>query len=142
MWIFVMHILAKKSGWKKLADHYSKNYAPPLTSKFLRGSGYIGNVSYNGVLKVCVDTLGIYLKMMFPFNIGHKPLLIPWHDVEDLTGKEALVPEKTPRFLRKIAEMFSWNEYKRVNLKPHPDQNLVIHWNKRFDQTQSTSNSK
>jgi len=133
MWLLVAFHLAKKSGWKNLAEQYSLHYVAPVKSSFSKGSGYIGSISYNGVLKVYADSLGLYLKIMFPFSFGHKALIIPWSDIKTVTDEKALVPEKTPKILRKIAELVTRASYKKVVLKSYPDQRLVIHWDKRFN---------
>lgn len=140
MWFFVAIQLAKKSGWKNLAEQYSRHYVAPVTTSFSRGSGYIGKTSYNGVLRVCADSLGLYLKIMFPFSFGHKPLLIPWSDIKNVTDEKALVPEKTPKILRKIAELLTRSKYMKIELKSYPDQKLVVHWDKRFNDLSILSN--
>ena len=133
MWFFVVIHLAKKSGWKGLAELYSGDYVSPIMSNFSRGSGYIGKISYNGILKVCADSVGLYIKVIFPFSFGHKPLLIPWRDIKNVVDEKALVSDKTPKILRKVAELFTRAKYKRIELKTYPDQKLVIPWDKRFN---------
>jgi hypothetical protein len=135
MWVFVAFQLAKDSGWKMLAEKYSLHYIEPTFSKFSTGSGYIGKTSHNGILKICVDNSGLYLKTMFPFNFGHKPMLIPWSDVAELTDEKALVPEKTPKLLRVIAEKITRKVYKRVVLDTFPDQKIIVHWEDRFNES-------
>ncbi len=134
MWIFVLFKLGKDSGWKDLAKYFANNYAKPNNSRFVSGSGYIGKVSHNGMLKVCADEVGFYIKAMFPFSFGHNPLLIPWSEISLLKKESALVSNKTPDFIRKLAASFTRKKYMKIQLQNHPEQNIVIHWEDDFNQ--------
>lgn len=133
MSLFVMTKLAKDSGWKSLAALYSLNYSSPINNKFITGSGYVGTVSHNGVLKICADDLGIYLKTMFPFSFGYKPILIPWCDIESIKEESALIPEKSPKILKALARKVTMRTYRKLKLVQTPDQYLVIQWHEDFD---------
>lgn len=134
MWVFVSFKLGKDSGWKNLAKYFSAAYADPKNSKFVSGSGYIGTVSHNGMLKVCADEAGFYIKAMFPFNFGHKPLLIPWDEMSYLKLEKALTSNKAPDFVKSIAALFTRKKYMRIELHNFPDQNILIHWEDGFSE--------
>ncbi len=70
---------------------------------------------------------------IFPFSFGHKPLFIPWREISAVVEEKALVPDNTPKFLRKIAEIFTRAKYKRIELVSHSEQRLIINWDKKFD---------
>ncbi len=133
MSIFVVVQMGKDSGWMDLSDHFSRNYVTPKNSKFIRGNGYIGNISHNGILRVYVDELGIYLKVIFFFNIGHKPLMIPWEKISYLQPEQTLVSKKTPKILKKLATSFSQRKYMQIQLLDIPDQYIVIQWDETFN---------
>ena len=133
MWRFVSFKLGKDSGWKNLATVFAENYVGPSNSKFVTGSGYIGNISHNGMLKVSADEVGFYIKAMFPFSFGHKPLQIPWNEISCLKEEKALVSSNTPNLIKSIAASFTRKKYMKIELQAHPDQNIVIHWEDEFN---------
>lgn len=81
-WIVVSVIFAKITGWNKLAEKYRTYNKPDFKlfravqvtwgSPLMAGNIYTLGSSYKG----------LYLGVLFPFRIGHPPLLIPWRDIE------------------------------------------------------------
>ena len=133
MRVYVSFRLGNDSGWIKLASYFSRDYNEPQNSKFRSGSGYIGSVSHNGMLKVCAGNLGLYIKVMLPFRIAHDPLFIPWSEIQLLKTEDALVSNKTPALIRKVAAYITRTKYMKVVLCNHPDHNMVVHWHDDFN---------
>ena len=132
-WFGVNYKQAKDSGWKDLASIYAYNFKEPDSIKFYSGSGYIGKIINNRILRVSVTKEGIFIKKMFIFSIGHKPIFIPWGEVSGVLTKKSLLPGKTPKIIRKIAEFFLKKVYKEIKLKKFPHQYLIINWVLEFD---------
>ena len=81
LWTGIIYAISYSSGWQKLAETYSTTYAPGQTQNcncLFRNSS-----SYNGVVQCASNKDGLYLSTIKLFSIGHKPLFIPWRDVEN-----------------------------------------------------------
>lgn len=77
----VFVVIAKLSGWTRLAERYLADREPDEGIRF-RGQdlriGWFWN--YSGGITYRVSPDGIYLAV-WPIIVGHAPLLIPWSDV-------------------------------------------------------------
>jgi hypothetical protein len=81
MWITVSISLSTIGGWRRLAEYYRLNTPFAGTKWHFRSASFRRFVGYNGVLTVGASPEGLYLSVLFPFRIGHPPLLIPWQHV-------------------------------------------------------------
>ncbi len=79
-WSLVVLLISSVSGWRRLSQDYASSF-PPHGQAFLRQTGKVGPSSYRNSLDVHVAPEGLFLDVLFIFRIGHKPLLIPWHEV-------------------------------------------------------------
>ncbi len=71
--------------WRYLADYYAADPGPPRTKRGLQSAVLLGLGGYNilkGILKVGVHDTGISLRILPPFNLFHKPLFIPYQEIE------------------------------------------------------------
>ena len=125
-WFGVCYGLGKESGWQSLAKRYRKNNDCDLEESFRIGSGYIGKIRHNGILKVAANNRGLYLRVLFPFKFGHKNLFIPWQEVSAVTLQSGLFSENTPSFLKRMAKPVSKTEYLNIQLHEFPKQRLTI----------------
>jgi len=79
--IITMKLLAYFSGWERLAEDYSCHGV--FDGKiYHRQSARIKWTSYKGCLKVGVGDQGLYLAQIWMFSLFHKPILIPWNELE------------------------------------------------------------
>ncbi|MVM30674.1 hypothetical protein GO755_11585 [Spirosoma sp. HMF4905] len=92
LWSGIIYIISYASGWQKLAKTYATTYTPSQTkscSCLFRKSS-----SYNGVVQYASTREGLYLKTIKLFSIGHKPLFIPWTDIENYESGNLSTPYK------------------------------------------------
>lgn len=107
-WIAVSCLLSALGGWWQLArDFRASGDFLGRTWRFQSASMRFG-MGYNGVLSVGADHAGLRLSILFPFRVGHPPLLIPWHELD-------LYREK--RWFIRVA---------RFRIRSHPSVPLVL----------------
>ncbi|MEN0003590.1 MAG: hypothetical protein AAF798_05585 [Bacteroidota bacterium] len=76
----IANVLAKQSGWRKLAERYAITEVP----KKMKGvplnvwSASIGGFSYQNVLRMKSSAKGLIIWMTWPFSLSHKAIRIPW----------------------------------------------------------------
>jgi hypothetical protein len=88
LWCVVVAMVAKASGWSRLAEYYpgdgdfdgEKRHFESMTM----GRGGIMSANLNGIVTVGVDGRALRLSVFFPFRFGHAPLTIP---LSDLSGE-------------------------------------------------------
>lgn len=74
-------VIAKLSGWTKLADRFRADREPDDGTCF-RGQFFrIGWCDYNACMTIRVCPDGLYLAV-WPIFVGHPPLLIPWSELQ------------------------------------------------------------
>jgi hypothetical protein len=81
-WIVVSFIFSKITGWSRLAEKYRIYKKPEF--KLLRAVQVTwGTPLIAGNIYTLGSTYkGLYLGVLFPFRVGHPPLLIPWRDIK------------------------------------------------------------
>jgi hypothetical protein len=77
VWIFMNYIVSYFSGWRDLVKHYSTQ-SKGKGKKFLFRSGF----GHWWCLVFFVDRSALHIRVLFPFNIGSPPVLIPLDEVE------------------------------------------------------------
>ncbi|NCP66748.1 hypothetical protein GW756_00380 [bacterium] len=88
LWVGFMTLLAKVTGWSRLYAQLGSHASPQIiggkqkTYRFV--SGYINKTQYKNFLKVITTPYCLSVKAFFPFNIGHKPLVIPWDKISSI----------------------------------------------------------
>lgn len=83
-WIGVIYLISWLSGWQRLAKKYATWMEPPTLRRSM-ASARIGLSNYNGVLQLGLNPQGIYLSVFILFRVGHKPLFIPWSEIDEVT---------------------------------------------------------
>lgn len=73
-------VIAKLSGWKKLAERFPADRVLDEGICFRRQFLRIGWCDYNGCVTIRVSPDGLSLAV-WPIFVGHAPLLIPWSEV-------------------------------------------------------------
>jgi len=80
-WSFIVFLIAHLGGWTGLARAYPAT-EPPQGRSWTWTSARFGLVtSYRNSLNVTVSDTGLYLRPVFIFRVGHKPMLIPWNAI-------------------------------------------------------------
>ena len=99
MWVGIGWLLSRLSGWSQLYAHYPLHgEAVPMRDLRLKSlmMGYWGPLSpgYSGIVNIGVDDTYLYLSVMWVFKIGHKPLRIPFDEMEIRDGNVFIAPVK------------------------------------------------
>ncbi|GGF11477.1 hypothetical protein [Hymenobacter cavernae] len=76
LWCLVVKLVSFM-GWHQLAKRFQTDGLPAGAQMRLQRAR-IGVANYKGVLTASVSAEGMGLKVGFPFQIGHPPVLIPW----------------------------------------------------------------
>ena len=98
MWCLVCATLSAIGGWKKLANQFPQT-SPPTGKKFYMQSGSIGLANYNNCLTLQVNHTGINLSVLPIFRFAHKPIFLPWNELNN--------PE---------VKKFLWHKYVRIDV--------------------------
>jgi len=87
VWFLVTGLLSVTSGWRKLAARFENQDEFRGTVHRFQ-SARISGVNFNGVLRMGVGGEGLHLVPVVLFRAFHKPLLIPWEEIqaEELRG--------------------------------------------------------
>lgn len=83
-WIAVVWLIARFSGWSKLADVYPSHIPFNETCWAMQSGRLRWNSNYSAILYVCADSQALHLSVFALFRPGNPPLSIPW---EDITSK-------------------------------------------------------
>ena len=86
IWVSILLLLSHIGGWARLAKCYIDNGDEPGDTHRMR-SGYVGLVNYRSCLNLRVCKSGLRLSVLFPFRVGHPPLLIPWDHFHSIAEK-------------------------------------------------------
>lgn len=125
-WLGISSKLSSNSGWKTLSDKYGIKSVLGNNLDFRAVSGYLGEVRYEGSLKIAITAQGIYLKVLFLFKFGHRDLFIPWSDFTTTVDKKGTLHETAPEFLNRLTKRLSRSSRLRVHLKDLPDRKLIL----------------
>ena len=80
-WLVIVWLIAKLSGWSKLADSYPSRIPFNETCWSLQSARFRWNSNYSGILRVCADSQALHLSVFSLFRPGNPPLSIPWEDI-------------------------------------------------------------
>ena len=107
MWILVLKKLSLMSGWVKLAERF--HFQEKFKGKYYRfQSARLNKINFSSSLEMGMDEMGLYLVPMILFRIFHKPIFIPWAEIE---------AEPFSRFLFKGY---------RLKIRTYPDISLEV----------------
>jgi hypothetical protein len=82
-WFALMQFIlwaASFLGWRPFARHYATTETPDgdwLTWRTAK----VGVSNYSGCLSFVVTEAGLYMRPMWLFSMGHRPLLLPWNEL-------------------------------------------------------------
>ncbi len=81
LWFGISFLLSVFGGWRQLSQHYRSTGLFKGQRFYFQSAAMRLRVSYNSVLILGINSEGLYLSILFPFRIGHPPLLVPWEDI-------------------------------------------------------------
>jgi hypothetical protein len=73
-------MLAQLGGWARLSEVYAAGVMP-RGRRFSFQSAIVGQISYINCLEIHTAREGVYMRLPFGLNLGHRVLLIPWADL-------------------------------------------------------------
>jgi hypothetical protein len=80
LWLLVLFLLARASGWAKLQRLYQSGLPPRTNPKVTKVR--FGRVTYSDV-SMGFSEYGIHLQMRVLFKLFHPPLLLPWQAIRN-----------------------------------------------------------
>lgn len=84
VWCLVSVLLSAMGGWSRIAKQYPE-CSPFSGEKWRMQSIRVGPINYNGCVTIGANWTAIFLSVLFPFRLGHPPLVIPYSEI---VGKE------------------------------------------------------
>ncbi len=120
LWVSVIFLISKKSGWCELAKKYGK-FNPLLASgiKLYLGYGRINGIFYKNCLLVGSNENGVLLKLLFPFSLFNPLLFIPRSEIEKIEEY------KSDNFIYDKIKVLR-DRYVRIKIKSFPGMELLI----------------
>jgi len=97
LWVFILWLAAWASGWRRLAEHFAATFEFG-GEVFSFVSARIGVANYSGALIAGASDQGLYLVPIRIFRPFHRPLLIPWTEIEIDARESAIMPRAVLRF--------------------------------------------
>ncbi len=88
LWVCISWLISHVSGWRNLARHYAIDQPGQVSKPRMRqqsvSMGYapFSAARYSGVVNIGIDGIALYLSTIWLFRVGHKPLRIPFEDIE------------------------------------------------------------
>jgi hypothetical protein len=80
-WCGVSWFFSFITGWQLLASRYRARVGPDVKPLQAVRANWGSPLLGGNVYVLAATAQGLYLGVLFPFRIGHPPLLIPWRDV-------------------------------------------------------------
>jgi hypothetical protein len=95
VWVLVSYVLGMLSGWVILSRRFrdvGRFYSYQWSFQTIRMRTLWGN--YSNCVNFGADETGLYMAVFPIFRIGHTPLLIPWSEIQVLSGNTGLIFKK------------------------------------------------
>lgn len=89
MSIFVLNSLHKK-GWNNLQERYLYQSKDFDGEKISIRNLMIEGVGTQNIIRIKISSKGLYMKMIIPFNLFSKPIMIPWNEIYDIQDKKVM----------------------------------------------------
>ncbi len=89
MMALVLNMLHKK-GWYNLQERYLFEQNDFIGEKVSIRNLMIEGVSAQNIIKIKISNQGLYMRMVIPFNLFSKPIMIPWNQICDIQDKKIM----------------------------------------------------
>ena len=92
---FFSRKLAEKSGWRALEENFKEDQA----SSKIKGnavnlySAIIGGLNYTNILRCKIVKHGLYIRLVWPFSLTHKAILVPWKAFKSVEDTKVLLKD-------------------------------------------------
>lgn len=74
---------ARRGGWNRLAAAYGTTARKDAMPRRWQSIMLMpARVRYRWIISLRLTVDGLYLHPVFPFSLGHEPILVPWDDIE------------------------------------------------------------
>ena len=130
LWLSVMFLLSRISGWSTLAHTY-KEQQPFAGEVQRRCSGTLGFVGYNKSLVLGANEQGLHISVPKIFVFGHPALFVPWSDVRASRKRRFLIPTVgfelgrapsiTLRVHRRFSDKLESDARENLRIAPEPE---------------------
>ena len=107
-WCLICWLISHLGGWGRMAARFPRT-VPPSGQRFNMQSGSVGLANYNNCLTIHVTEAGIDFAVWPIFGIGHKPVFVPWAELNNPQVK---------RFL--------WHKYVRIDVGSPKVAGIVV----------------
>ena len=85
----VISFVISKMGWSRLAEEFKTDNKFDGKRVGLI-SATINSCNYKNIIVLKYNQYGIFLKTVFPFNLFHPPILIPWNEIKEVRDGKLL----------------------------------------------------
>ena len=97
LWILILKLLSVLSGWTTLAERFY--YQGTFDGRYFRfQSAWMNKVLFRSSLEMGMNVMGLYLIPMILFRLFHKPIFIPWSEIEAEPIKRLMIQVYRLRF--------------------------------------------
>jgi hypothetical protein len=83
---FVLFVISR-FGWNKFAYKYESE-TPLNLARIGIASVKVGMINYNNSFTLSCNNLGLFLKPLLLFRMGHQPIFIPFKDIKSIEDKK------------------------------------------------------
>lgn len=98
-WTAVVCLIAQ-FGWARFAALHPCAVRPQAPGFRASHAGFGGLGGYNNVVMARFVPEGVYVQATFPFNVGHRPFLLPWSCLREAEVKQRLFARRFVVILR------------------------------------------
>ncbi len=88
-WVVICVLLSRLSGWWRLSNQFSDADFAADESAWFRSASLSG-IQYSSCLNFAVNDRGLRMSVIFPFRIGHPPVVIPWSAMHAIEAENKL----------------------------------------------------
>ncbi len=100
LWMLMCFALSIWSGWWQLTNWY-RGVLSRVEEKWRFESASMRRMAaYAGYLKFSVGREGLGISILFPFRVGHPPLLIPWSDITTHASESRIIKKVRLEFAK------------------------------------------
>ncbi len=97
LWILILKLFSVLSGWRTLAERFQ--YQDKFEGRYYRfQSAWMNKVLFRSSLEMGMNVMGLYLIPMILFRLFHKPIFIPWSEIEAQPIKRFMIQVYRLRF--------------------------------------------
>ena len=116
-WIAVLLLISRITGWSRLAEKYRTYKKPDFKLLRLVQVNWGSSLMSGNIYTLGSSYKGLYLAVLFPFRIGHPPLLVPWRDITAKKEKRFMSNKVVLKFKNGLSRPLEVSENTAEKLK-------------------------